>query len=174
MAIYPFLFYRVIRASIRGNWGRIMRRKNLETHHSKEDTPELEEAFQALGRSSMRRTRPRVAILKALIAHDGPFTVDEILSLKEARNLDRVTVYRCLSAFEEIRLIQRCEFGDGVSRYEYSRGDHHHHIVCKRCRKVESIKKRIPKALTSEVSMMGYQDVSHHLEFFGICKECVA
>lgn len=142
---------------------------------TKEQHNELEQALTVLEESSMRRTKPRTTILKTLITHHGPFSVDELLSLKETSHLDRVTIYRCLSAFEEVGLVQRCEFGDGVSRYEYSRGKHHHHhVICKRCGNVENIEKCIPKTLTDAVRMMGYEDVSHNLEFFGVCKKCAA
>ncbi len=123
----------------------------------------------------MRLTRPRIAILKALIADHGPFSVDEIRSLAGTQDLDRVTVYRCLTAFEEIELVRRCEFGDNTSRYEYSAdGHHHHHVICKRCRKTENIEECIPKALINSVRSMGYENVSHSLEFFGVCKRCRA
>ncbi len=123
----------------------------------------------------MRLTQPRLAILKALIADHGPFSADEIRSLAGNSHLDRVTVYRCLTAFEEIGLVRRCEFGDGTSRYEYSAGDHHHHhVICKRCRKMENVEECIPKTLTNLVRAMGYENVSHSLEFFGVCKKCHA
>lgn len=134
---------------------------------------ELAQALEVLEQACLRRTRPRIAILKILIAHHGPFTVDEILSLKGAQGLDKVTVYRSLSALEEINLIQRCELGDRISRYEYERGGHHHHhVVCKNCKKVEIFDKCIPNELTRAVHKMGYQDVSHSLEFFGLCESC--
>lgn len=147
--------------------------------HSKNDkrtqNEELKRALAVLEQASMRLTQPRIAILKALIADHGPFSVDEVRSLAGSKDLDRVTVYRCLTAFEEIGLVRRCEFGDSTSRYEYSGGEHHHHhVVCKRCRKTENVEECIPKALVNSIRSMGYADVSHSLEFFGVCKKCQA
>jgi Fur family ferric uptake transcriptional regulator len=122
----------------------------------------------------MRRTEPRIAILSALIGRHGPYTVDEIADLKEAKGIDRVTIYRCLAAFEEIGIVQRCEFGDGVSRYEYARGHHHHHVVCRQCGQLEAIEQCIPGALTQAVQNLGYSNVTHSLEFFGVCHQCDA
>jgi Fur family ferric uptake transcriptional regulator len=128
-----------------------------------------------LEQASMRLTQPRIAILKALIADHGPFSVDEVRSLSGAKDLDRVTVHRCLTAFEEIGLVRRCEFGDSTSRYEYAGDDHHHHhVICKQCRKMENVEECIPKALVNAVRSMGYENVSHSLEFFGVCKKCRA
>ncbi|MFN7685122.1 MAG: Fur family transcriptional regulator [Oligoflexia bacterium] len=133
----------------------------------------MKRAFAALERASLRLTQPRISILKALIADHGPFSVDEIRSIAGSKDLDRVTIYRCLTAFEEIGLVRRCEFGDSTSRYEYSADEHHHHhVICKRCRKVENVEECIPKGLINSVRSMGYVNVSHSLEFFGVCKRC--
>ncbi len=145
--------------------------------HSKNDKgsqkEELKRALAVLEQASMRLTQPRILILKALIADHGPFSVDEVRSIAGSRDLDRVTVYRCLTAFEEVGLVRRCEFGDSTSRYEYSSGEHHHHhVICKQCRKMETVDECIPKALINVVRSMGYENVSHSLEFFGVCKKC--
>lgn len=134
---------------------------------------ELEAALAALSRASLRQTKPRRDILQTMIGHHGPYSVEEWLSFQALAKMDRVTMYRCLSAFEKIGLVQRCEFGDGVSRYEYARGYHHHHIVCRECGTLENIHRCVPKELLEEISTMGYHDITHSLEFFGTCKKCV-
>lgn len=134
-------------------------------------------AMDELTRHGLRHTRSRVALLEALIAEHGPFSVDELLKLPSLKGLDRVTVYRCMSAFEAAGLVSRCEFGDGSSRYEFvAGGHHHHHVVCKRCRRTESLPESVdacvPKALLSRVVDLGFAEVSHTLEFFGVCRDC--
>ena len=49
------------------------------------------------------------------------------------------SVYRALDQLVELRLVQRVELGDGVARFEPSHvdGEHHHHLVCDDCGKVE-------------------------------------
>jgi Fur family ferric uptake transcriptional regulator len=136
---------------------------------------ELKRALSLLEQASLRQTQPRIAILKALIADHGPFSVDEIRSLAGTKDMDRVTVHRCLTAFEDIGLVRRCEFGDSTSRYEYAGDDHHHHhVICKQCRKMENVEECIPKSLVNAVRSMGYENVSHSLEFFGVCEKCRA
>ena len=133
----------------------------------------LEAAKNRLESAGLRMTSPRVQLLEAIIADHGPFSVDEILALPRARGMDRVTVYRGLQTFEEIGLVSRCEFGDGVSRYEFiHEGHHHHHVVCRKCKKSENIEECIPTQLIKAVQKMGYADVSHSLEFFGVCEKC--
>ncbi len=86
---------------------------------------------------------------------------------------DLVTVYRCLATLEDVGLVRRCEFGDGSSRYEFGgREHHHHHIVCKLCRKVETLDICLVEGLERLVRDKGYTQVTHALEFFGICARC--
>lgn len=44
-------------------------------------------------------------------------------------NLSISTVYRSLRAFEEARIVQRHDFGDGRNRYEVLADEHHDHLV---------------------------------------------
>lgn len=138
------------------------------------DHPELKRALGLLSSSGMRVTEPRTRLLSLLIAEHGPFGVDEILAHRSSPQMDRVTTYRCLATFEDLGLVRRCEFGDGISRYEYVGGTdhHHHHVICKQCRKTENIDGCVPANLVSMVQAMGYDQVTHSLEFFGICKDC--
>ena len=49
------------------------------------------------------------------------------------------SVYRALDQLVELDLVQRVELGDGIARFEPSHpdGEHHHHLVCDDCGKVE-------------------------------------
>ena len=39
------------------------------------------------------------------------------------------TVYRTVRLFEEANVIERLDFGDGRSRFEENREEHHHHLI---------------------------------------------
>jgi Fur family transcriptional regulator, ferric uptake regulator len=49
------------------------------------------------------------------------------------------SVYRALDQLVELGLVQRVELGDGIARFEPSHrdGEHHHHLVCDDCGRVE-------------------------------------
>ena len=69
--------------------------------------------------------------------------------------------------------MRRCFFHNGTSLYEINLNDSpHYHIVCRSCGKVE----RIDVSLTDGVERMlrerGYQQVTHMVEFFGVCPDC--
>lgn len=108
----------------------------------------------------------------------GPFTVDElhgrISQLNQKETCDLVTAYRCLAKFEELNLIARCDFGDGVIRYELSihAGHHHHHIICRSCRQVQALPTCPVEDKALRMPKLGFKDVTHRLEYFGLCPAC--
>src|SRR6202046_2950655 len=55
------------------------------------------------------------------------------------RRVSRASIYRILEELEETGLIQRVEVGAGITRYEPIRSDHDHHphLVCDRCGRLE-------------------------------------
>jgi Fur family ferric uptake transcriptional regulator len=62
-------------------------------------------------------------------------------------------------------------------RYELAEnqaGDHHHHhLICKVCQRVEPVDAcAVSKLEKNIVAEYGYADVSHRLEFFGVCPQC--
>jgi Fur family ferric uptake transcriptional regulator len=47
------------------------------------------------------------------------------------------TVYRVLTQFEQAGLLQRHHFESGKSIFELNEGNHHDHLVCLQCGRVE-------------------------------------
>ena len=130
-------------------------------------------ACARLKSAGLRITQPRVAILEALIRRNTPASIEQLHRDLASDACDLVTVYRCLAVFEELGLVRRCFFHNGAGLYEINLDDsHHYHIVCKSCGKVE----RIDAALTDPTERMlrerGYDQVTHLVEFFGVCPDC--
>jgi len=146
-----------------------------KTHaHSQPTTVNVEALIREVG---LKVTKPRVAILEILAGEHGPFTTEEIHKkvsrVRTAGPCDLVTIYRCLAKFENLGLINRCDFGDGSIRYELrAKEHHHHHIICRLCKRVEPLPHCPVEDRTIRVPKMGFRDVSHRLEFFGVCPDC--
>lgn len=133
----------------------------------------LAETLDVLRNEGLRITRPRRAILEILLKLEKPVTIEEIHQKLETRLCDLVTVYRCLATFEKLSLVRRSLSHDGTSLYQIDLGpDHQHHIVCTSCKKVESLDFCVVEGLERVVRERGYQNVSHMLEFFGVCSAC--
>ncbi|MFZ9595321.1 MAG: Fur family transcriptional regulator [Bdellovibrionia bacterium] len=134
----------------------------------------LEESFEVLRQFGLKRTPHRESLLRFLIKNHGPFSKDQIQASLSHENWDGVTLYRNLASFEEVGLVRRTEFGDGISRYEFQRSPehHHHHIICTKCRRVDSLDSCLLPDLDKRVGALGYSNVKHSLEFFGVCLHC--
>lgn len=124
----------------------------------------------------MKLTQQRMLMLKILLQHPEPISADEIfkeVAPKES-GMDLVTIYRILKKFEEAGLVSRLEFGDGVARFELTleSGHHHHHVICRQCQRVEPLHICDLDQHIKMVEGMGYKQVSHRLDFFGLCSKC--
>lgn len=155
-------------------------------HHHSHDCAHghsLEAALEQMKDAGLKRTKSREAILAYLVENHGPFSAKELYEALKSRakgaqkksDLDTVTTYRCLAAFEEAGLVRRCDFGDGTARFELRGGDHHHHhVICTSCRKIEKLEDCHLEKLEARVRALGYQQVRHVLEFSGLCRACAA
>ena len=134
----------------------------------------LDNACARLRAAGLRITQPRIAILSILIGRVQPVSIDQIYSELDADSCDLVTVYRCLSAFEDIGLVRRSFFHNGTSLYMI--GDHKdtaYHIVFKDTQGIREIDSASSAELSAAIKIVeqklkaaGYENVSHVLEFF--------
>ena len=86
------------------------------------------------------------------------------------------TVYRSLESLVGLGLVQAVDFGDGEKRYELVEpGEHHHHLVCQRCKRSVHLDMCLVEELEEGVrKKYGFEVRSHILEIFGICKQCLS
>jgi Fur family ferric uptake transcriptional regulator len=142
----------------------------------------IQVACARLRSAGLRITQPRIAILSALIKRGQPTTIEQIHADLEAGSCDLVTVYRCLSAFEDIGLVRRSFFHNGTSLYSMSLGDAHpYHVICKETNTVQEIDPATTAELRKNVQQIeellksrGYNNVTHVVEFFGLAPQARA
>ncbi len=140
---------------------------------------EFASALAKLKAYKVKVTAPRTFILDLIIHYGSPFSADDLVkkALKsKGPELDRVTVYRTLATFAEIGVIIRCDFGDGIIRFELASvdGNHHHHVICTSCKKIEPLNFCVIEGQGQIIERMGYKNLSHRLEFFGVCPSCAS
>ncbi|HWA84761.1 MAG TPA: transcriptional repressor [Opitutus sp.] len=132
-------------------------------------------ACARLRAAGLRITQPRIAILTALIKRGQPTTIEQIHDDLEKGSCDLVTVYRCLSAFEDIGLVRRSFFHNGTSLYAMSLGEAHpYHVITRDTNHVQEIDPQTTAELRRNVLQIeellrsrGYSNVTHVVEFFG-------
>jgi Fur family ferric uptake transcriptional regulator len=100
------------------------------------------DALSALAAAGYRRGGARQAVVELLGRQNCCLGAQDIHDhLRRARRpVGIASVYRALDALVELRLVKRVDAGDGIARFEPASadGDHHHHLVCRDCGKVEA------------------------------------
>jgi len=87
---------------------------------------------------------------------------------------DYSSVFRAVSQFEKQGVVDKIDLGDGRARFEL-REDHHEHIRCERCGRVEEVPGCVVDDASAQVrSLTGFQVTSHRVVFGGVCRECTA
>ncbi|MCR4329704.1 MAG: transcriptional repressor [Candidatus Roizmanbacteria bacterium] len=121
-----------------------------------------------------RITPQRTQVLCAISTN--PQSVEEIYETVSQGTIktDLASVYRALTLFVKLKLVQAVNFGDGKDRYEIlNTHKHHHHALCTRCGKITDVELQDGKKLEREASKKtNYRITGHSLEFFGICHNC--
>ena len=88
------------------------------------------------------------------------------------------SVYRALDTLAALGLVQRVDVGDGIARFEPAGGDgdHHHHLVCADCGKVEPFTDEpLERALDAGAAgRLGYEMEQHEVVLRGACGTCRA
>jgi len=131
---------------------------------------------QDLKDAGLKVTTPRVKILEVLqeapVRHMSAEDVYRRL-LEAGDEIGLATVYRVLTQFETAGLVTRHNFESGHSVFEIDSGQHHDHIVCVRCGKVEEFVNEIIEKIQYEIAeAAGFDMTDHSLCIYGVCSKC--
>lgn len=121
----------------------------------------------------LKATIPRLKILelfdKAEVRH---LTADDVYRLLLAENLDigLATVYRALTQFEQAGLLERHHFESGKAVFEVKAGQHHDHLVCINCGRVEEfVDEEIERRQKKIAKERGFVIQEHALYLYAEC-----
>jgi len=93
--------------------------------------------------------------------------------LDSGEDVGLATVYRVLTQFEAAGLLERHHFEEGHSVFEINEGDHHDHILCIKCGRVDEFTDETIEQRQQEIAKKtGYVLTNHSLYLYGICKQC--
>ncbi len=124
-----------------------------------------------------RDTRQRAAV-RAVLAETEEFASAQQLHARLRERGDGVglaTVYRTLQHLADEGEIDVLRTGDGESVYRRCSTGHHHHLICRRCRRtVEVDSVAVERWARKIAAENGFADVEHVVEVFGTCAECAA
>jgi Fe2+ or Zn2+ uptake regulation protein len=131
--------------------------------------------FDILRSSGYRVTPQRQIILDAICDGKQHTTLGEIYArAKKADSaIDRSTLYRTLDLFERMSIVVSANVGTGEKVYEIAKAEAHHHLVCKKCGKEESVDRQLVQPLFDILELQhDFTIKMDHLVIFGICMTC--
>lgn len=127
-------------------------------------------------KAGLKVTLPRVKILEMLETnpHRHMSAEDIYKALSDSgEEIGLATVYRVLTQFETAGLVNRLNFEGGHAVFEVNAGDHHDHILCVRCGRVdEFIDPTIEARQAAIARENGYEMTDHALYIYGVCADC--
>jgi Fur family ferric uptake transcriptional regulator len=137
----------------------------------------LEHSAEVIKAAGHRSGGARVAVLELLAGQDCCVSAQEIHDglRPSGRSVGIASVYRILDLLSELRLVQRVDVGDGIARYEpaLAGAEHHHHVVCDDCGKVEPFSDgSLERAIAGVSSRLGYAVAGHDVVLRGECGDC--
>ncbi len=136
----------------------------------------LDEMLAKLRERHFRITPQRLAILETLAVSDGHPSVESVFAKvrKNFPTTSLATVYKTITLLKELNEVLELGFPDGSNRYDGSKPTPHPHMICTRCKKIIDPDLTSLEQLTREASQKtGFKIVTHRLDFFGICPECL-
>jgi Fur family ferric uptake transcriptional regulator len=122
----------------------------------------------------LKSTPLREAILNILHKNEKPLSAEEISFRMKHLEFDQASLFRSLKAMTEKEVINQVDLGEGFYRYEAhcEHHSHHHHIMCNSCKKITVLPFCISPKIVAYLKKAGYSELSHRMDFFGICKAC--
>ena len=136
-----------------------------------------EQTLGSLRGGGYRNGVARRAVVELLGRQDCCLTAQEIFDelRAEGRQVGIASIYRVLDLLTEKNLLQRIDLGAGTARYEpvHASGQHHHHLVCASCGKVEAFAdEELERALHEVEGKTGYSVAGHDVVLRGTCASC--
>jgi Fur family transcriptional regulator, ferric uptake regulator len=128
---------------------------------------------EELKSSGLKATLPRIKILEIFQrAQRRHMTAEDVYKalLTEGSDIGLATVYRVLMQFEQAGLLTRSNFESGKSVFELNEGQHHDHLVCLTCGRVEEFyDPEIEQRQRTIAQARGFELHDHALALYAHC-----
>ena len=123
--------------------------------------------------SGLKATLPRIKILEVFQhTQRRHMTAEDVYKalLVEGSDIGLATVYRVLMQFEQAGLLSRSNFESGKSVFEINEGQHHDHLVCLTCGRVEEFfDGEIEQRQRGIAETRGFELQEHSLSLYARC-----
>jgi Fur family ferric uptake transcriptional regulator len=123
--------------------------------------------------TGLKATVPRLKILEVFQRGvQRHMTAEDVFRhlLQNGADIGLATVYRVLTQFEQAGILHRNHFESGKAVYELNEGQHHDHMVCLDCGRVEEFYDPEIEARQQAVAKAkGFEIADHALSLYAHC-----
>jgi len=136
----------------------------------------LEKILKSLKEKGFRLTKIRKFMLDFLLNSKTPLCAREIQEkfFKLNMRINKTTIYRDLDLLKKEGIVREVQLRDNVMRYEITPENHHHHLICLNCKKIDEVilEGDLEKEEKIILKTKKFNVLYHSLEFYGVCSEC--
>ena len=133
--------------------------------------------IENLKSTGLKATLPRLKIMEIFqTGKQRHMTAEDVFRvlLDERSDIGLATVYRVLTQFEQAGILLRSNFESGKAVYELNEGQHHDHLVCTSCGKVEEFfDPEIEKRQLQVADRLGWTNQEHARSPYCVCAHCL-
>jgi len=126
----------------------------------------------------LKITNPRLKIFQILEqSNTHHLSAEDVYKtlLEMGEEISLATVYRVLTQFEISGLITKHNFARDYSVFELRLNEHHDHLVCVECGKIEEfVDEEIEQRQEVIARIAGFQITDHVLNIYGVCPNCIS
>jgi len=138
----------------------------------------MQPAALALNNVGLKATLPRLKVLQVFHSHNvRHLSAEDVYRRISDDNGDvgLATIYRVLGQLTDVGILVRSVFDpeSGKAVYELHQGQHHDHLICLECGRVdEFVDDVIEKRQKAVAESNGYALAQHQLALYGYCANC--
>lgn len=133
---------------------------------------------EQLNNVGLKATTPRLKVLQVFHGHERRhLTAEDVHRRMMEINADvgLATVYRVLGQLTDVGILSRHVFESGKAIYEIQQDQHHDHLICLGCGRVDEFFDDVIEARQREIAhTSGYALAQHQLALYGYCPGCRA
>jgi Fe2+ or Zn2+ uptake regulation protein len=132
------------------------------------------ELAELLRERGLRATSQRVVMHRLLRDRNRHLSAEELLSEASERlpGVSLPTVYATLELFEQLGIVRRVNGGGGTLLWD-TRADAHHHMICRRCGRIEDLEAPLDLGRARHsAARAGFQPDRAEVVVSGLCANC--
>ncbi|MFA5094993.1 MAG: Fur family transcriptional regulator [Candidatus Omnitrophota bacterium] len=138
----------------------------------------MDELLSRLKENNLKNTPNRRAVLGLFMQKGESLSPHDVRGILKKRlpAIGLPTVYRILEELEKIGILTRVQSGDRQLHYSICsipENRHHHHFICKKCKKVKEVEycnfKDVSRFIRDKLKCVAE---SHSMQIEGLCEKC--